>query len=224
MWGMGEFTNRGLGRLAHQSFPSIVKEGKMVQGPPYLESEHGFQSFVGWGTLEQCLTSPQFGTLWNWEPHTWFTNLQGSKEESEHLLENAFWVVKLYRLVDIYDLASVTLTHSFMSSSCFASHCPRNRWKSRILGLLALTVWSGNEPYVCVFSDTSLQEVWRRPGHLESTVVICVSFSLPQSPHCAFKEGWGGRAEPLWWGVMSFPSFSVNQLFRKLTFSPGTHY
>lgn len=63
-----------------------------------------------------------------------------------------------------------------------------------------------------------------RAGCLESAVVIYVSLSLPQSPHCAFKEDWGGRAEPLLGGVMSFPSFCVNQLIGKLTFSPGAQY
>ena len=82
---------------------------------------------------------------------------------------------------------------------------PRNRWEtSSLLTYFDLMEWKGG---FCELIDTSLgEEGWCGPDCLESTVVIYVSLSLPQSPCCAFKEGWGGRAEPLWWRVMSFPN------------------
>lgn len=82
---------------------------------------------------------------------------------------------------------------------------PRNRWETRVLlTYFDLMEWKGG---FCELTDTSLgEEGWCGPDCLESTVVIYVSLSLPQSPCCDFKEGWGGRAEPLWWRVMSFPN------------------
>lgn len=173
--------------------------------------------------LESFSTSLQYPTVWHLEITALSPTTDRLKGQGEYPLKSVLWTVKLCsKLRDHWVPGAAQWPLSPASGRVPTSLLllSQNRWKIKSPSAFFFwhPLWPGKKAYV------SLKGKCAEAGCLESAVVIYVSLSLPQSPHCAFKEDWGGRAEPLPGGVMSFPSFCVNQLFGKLTFSLGAQY
>lgn len=163
-----------------------------------LQMDHGFTGRMGHTreVSQPLLSIPVYDTQRS-RDHSYFTRYYRGKKKkkNQHIhSRNVSWTARLYSML-----------RKLWNPGLLCDPCPELRVKSLLpsfccsetygkLDFFCLPLLTSSLAWKQSFCASPLQGEVCRAGCLESTVVIYVSLSLPQSPHCAFKEDWGGRA------------------------------